>query len=188
MCSLSVRAWARLGAADTTTLQLSYDRGIRNHVRDANVLDKTEFTRVNRVVNDHNTNLEDLATLYKMPIALVGKRTLDFNAAFPNFVGKSFLVNDVIYSGEPVRGNFYSLNYVSLNPRGNALLANAFILAINSLYRANIPAIEATKLPTAVLQELLLTFSSLSDPGCGLLRRKQPQPGLLREGYHTRPA
>ncbi|MCI1186509.1 hypothetical protein MON38_03705 [Hymenobacter sp. DH14] len=133
-----------------TTLQLPYGRDIRNPVRDADVLDKTELARINLVVNGHNTELENIATLYKMPIALDSKRTLDSNAAFPNFVGESILVNGVTYSGEPVRGNFYSLDNYSLTPRGNALLANVFILAINSAYRANIPAIEVNKLPTSV--------------------------------------
>ena len=132
-----------------TTLQLPYGRDSRNPVRDADVLDKTELSRINLVVNGHNNELESIATLYKMPIALDNKRTLDSNSAFPNFVGESILVNGVMYSAELVRGNFFSLDYFSLTPRGNGLLANAFILAINIAYRANIPAIEVNKLPTS---------------------------------------
>ena len=133
-----------------TTLQLPYGRDIRNPVRDADVLDKNELAMSNRVVTDHNRFLEEqLAVLYKMPVALDNKRTLDSNAAFPSFVGESILVNGVTYSGEPVRGNFFSLDNYSLTPRGNALLANVFILALNTAYRANIPAIEANKLPTS---------------------------------------
>ncbi|GAA4050176.1 hypothetical protein GCM10022409_41190 [Hymenobacter glaciei] len=133
-----------------TTLQLPYGRDSRNPVRDADVIDKTELARINLAVNGHNTDLETVATIYKMPIGLDNKRTLDANAAFPNFVGETILVNGVTYSAEPVRGNFFSLDYYSLTPRGNALLANAFIQAINTAYRANIPAIEANKLPTSV--------------------------------------
>ena len=133
-----------------TTLQLPYGRDIRNPVRDADVVDKTELARINLAVNGHNTDLEAAALLYKLPIGLNGTRTLDSNAAFPNFVGETILVNGVTYSAEPVRGNFYSLDYYSLTPRGNVLLANAFILAINSAYRANIPAIDANKPPTSV--------------------------------------
>ena len=133
-----------------TTLLLPYGRDSRNPVRNADVLDKTELARANLVLTNHNRYLDEtLALLYKMPIGLDNKRTLDSNAAFPNFVGESILVNGVVYSGEPVRGNFYSLDNYSLTPRGNALLANVFILAINSAYRANIPAIEVNKLPTS---------------------------------------
>lgn len=132
-----------------TTLQLPYGRDIRNPVRDAEVLDKTELARASLVVTNHNKYLEEkLAVAFKMPIALSGTRTLDSNAAFPNFVGESILVNGVTYSGEPVRGNFYSLDNYTLTPRGNGLLANAFILAINNAYRASIPAIDVNKLPT----------------------------------------
>jgi hypothetical protein len=65
-------------------------------------------------------------------------------------VHETILVNGVTYSGEPVRGNFYSLDFFSPTPRGNALLTNAFIVAINTAYRANIPAIDVNKLPTSV--------------------------------------
>ena len=133
-----------------TTLQLAYGRDIRNPVRNADVLDKTELARLNLVVTNHNADLELAATAYKMPIIVDNKRTLDSNAAFPNITGESILVNGVIYSGEPVRGNFYSLDYYSLTPRGNALLANAFIVAINTAYHASIPAIEINKMPTSV--------------------------------------
>jgi hypothetical protein len=47
-----------------------------------------------------------------------------------------------------VRGNFFSLDYYSLTPRGNDLLANTFIAAINKAYRSNIPAIDVNSLPT----------------------------------------
>ena len=133
-----------------TTLQLPYGRDSRNPVRDADVVDKTELARINLALNGHNNDLETVASIYKLPIGLDGKRTLDSNAAFPNYVGESILVNSVTDSAEPVRGNFFSLDYYSLTPRGNALLANAFILAINGAYRANIPVIEVNKLPTSV--------------------------------------
>ena len=133
-----------------TTLQLPYGRDSRNPVRNTDVVDKTELARINLALNGHNNDLETVASIYKLPIGLDGKRTLDSNAAFPNYVGESILVNSVTYSAEPVRGNFFSLDYYSLTSRGNALLANAFILAINGAYRANIPVIEVNKLPTSV--------------------------------------
>lgn len=131
-----------------TTLQLPYGRDIRNPVRDADMLDQTELARAALVVTNHNAYLETLATTLKLPITLANKRTLDSNLAFPNYAGESILFNGVTYSTEPVRGNFFSLDYYSLAPRGNAILANVFIQAINATYRANIPAVEVNKLPT----------------------------------------
>jgi hypothetical protein len=136
----------------TTTLMLPYGRDIRNPVRDEDVLDSRELSFAAGILNNYNTELERLATeVYKQPVISASdtKRTLDTNIAFPNYVGESISVAGVVYSAEPVRGNFFSLDYYSLTPRGNALLANAFITAINRAYKANIPAIDANSLPTA---------------------------------------
>ena len=47
-----------------------------------------------------------------------------------------------------MRGNFFSLDYYSLTPRGNGLLANAFITAFNKAYRTNLSVIDVNSLPT----------------------------------------
>jgi hypothetical protein len=44
-----------------------------------------------------------------------------------------------------VSGGAYSLDGLNLTPRGNALLANEFIKAINRTYKSSIPEIIATK-------------------------------------------
>jgi hypothetical protein len=43
-----------------------------------------------------------------------------------------------------VSGGAYSLDGINLNPRGNALLANEFIKAINAKYKSPIPRVDAT--------------------------------------------
>ena len=43
-----------------------------------------------------------------------------------------------------VSGGAYSLDGINLNPRGNALLANEFIKAINAKYKSNIPTVDVT--------------------------------------------
>lgn len=147
---------ARLGqptavVVNGTTMMLPYGRNIRNPVRDADVLDKRELSFVTTALNNHNRELERLAKdVYKLPTIGTGatQNTLDTNNAFPNFVGESISVSGVTYSSELVRGNFFSLDYYTLTPRGNALLANSFIAAINRGYRANIPFIDVNSLPT----------------------------------------
>jgi hypothetical protein len=47
-------------------------------------------------------------------------------------------------SAKFVSGGAYSLDGIHLNARGNAVLANQFIKAINSKYKARIPAVNAT--------------------------------------------
>ena len=135
-----------------TTLQLPYGRDIRNPLRNADVLAKNEYDRVKVVLDAYNEYLEGLAkSVYKMPKGADGKYAFDTSSAFPGNVPETgtYSISGVTYSSEPVRGNFFSLDYYSLTPRGNALLANAFISAINSAYRANIPAIDVNTLPTS---------------------------------------
>lgn len=59
------------------------------------------------------------------------------------------LTSGIVFNGIGLNPNFvsggaYSLDGINLNPRGNALLANEFIKAINSKYKSNIPTVDAT--------------------------------------------
>lgn len=137
-----------------TTLMLPYGRDARNPLRDADVLDGTdEVSRVNGVINSYNNELERLASrVYKLP-AIDGttkQSTLDLNVVLFNQVAESIAIGGVVYTPEPFRGNVFSLDYYTLTPRGNGLLANAFITAFNKAYRANIPGVSVNNLPTIV--------------------------------------
>lgn len=133
-----------------TTLMLPYGRNIRNPLRDGDVLDKTELSYVTGIVSNYNIALDGLATdTYKFPIINAsGKSTLDLQVSLFNQVADAISVGGVVYSSEPVRGNFFSLDNFSLTPRANGLLANTFIAAINKAYKANIPALDVNNLPT----------------------------------------
>lgn len=59
------------------------------------------------------------------------------------------LTSGIVFNGIGLNPNFvsggaYSLDGINLNPRGNALLANEFIKAINDKYKSNIPTVDAT--------------------------------------------
>ncbi|MCC3152642.1 hypothetical protein Q3A66_06510 [Hymenobacter sp. BT770] len=136
----------------TTTLMLPYGRDARNPLRDADVLDNfQELQRAKSVLDAYNNELENLAhNVYRLPeVDITNHRSaLDLDGILFNNVADIISVNGVVYSSEPVRGNFFSLDYYSLTPRGNGLVANAFISAINKAYRANIPAVDVNNLPT----------------------------------------
>ncbi|GAB3850554.1 hypothetical protein GCM10028822_16080 [Hymenobacter terrigena] len=149
-------ALARIGrptavVVNGTTLMLPYGRDIRNPIRDADVLDKSrEFDLIDGVRKDYNNYLNDLAGItYKLPILTpaTNKSTLDTDVLLFNQVAGIIAVGGVQYSPELVRGNFFSLDYYSLTPRGNGLLANAIIAALNRAYRTQIPAIDVNRLP-----------------------------------------
>jgi hypothetical protein len=48
-------------------------------------------------------------------------------------------------SAKFVSGGAYSLDAIHLNAKGNALLANEFIKAINNKYKSTIPQVNAGK-------------------------------------------
>ncbi|OGX82353.1 hypothetical protein [Hymenobacter glacialis] len=133
------------------TLMLPYGLDSRNPLRDADVLDESELTFVSFVLNGYNNELETLARdVYKMPVITPdgNQRALNLDVVLFDQVAGLISVGGVVYSPELVRGNFFSLDYYTLTPRGNGLLANAFITAINKAYRANIPAVDVNSLPT----------------------------------------
>ena len=135
----------------TTTLMLPYGRDIRNPLRDEDVLDSQELSFAKNVLGQYNTELERLASVvYKLPIVTPSKKasTLNLDDFLFSQVAKGISVAGVNYSIEPAGGNVFSLDYVSLTPRGNALLANVFIAALNRAYRSSIPTIDVNSLPS----------------------------------------
>jgi hypothetical protein len=136
----------------STTLMLPYGRDSRNPIRDVDVLDRqVELSRLSSVISGYNNYLElTLAqNLYKMPVLNTsGGRTLDLDIEVFSQIANSISVGGVVYSADPVRGNFFTLDYASLTPRGNAVLANAFIRAINTAYKASLPVVDVNSLPT----------------------------------------
>jgi hypothetical protein len=132
------------------TVMLPYGRNARAPLRDADVMDYDEMTRVNVVLSSYNNELQRLARdVYKMPVLNNTQlaNLLDVNAAIPGYLSPALSVGGVLYTSELVRGNFFSLDYYTPTPRGNALLANVFISAINKAYSSNIPAIDVNELP-----------------------------------------
>jgi lysophospholipase L1-like esterase len=61
-----------------------------------------------------------------------------------------FAYNGINMSAKFVSGGAYSLDGLQLNPKGNALLANEYIKAINTTYHARIPQLNAVELNGAI--------------------------------------
>jgi len=134
-----------------TTMMLPYGRDSRNPLRDSDVMDSRELSFANTVVNSYNTELDRLAKdVYRLPPVTpsINQSTLDLSSALFNFLPTGISIEGVVYTTEPVRGNVFSVDYYSLTPRGNGMLANAFITAINKAYKANLPAVNVNTLPT----------------------------------------
>ena len=95
--------------------------------------------RNENAINNYNIILRDIANSR-------GLAFVDVNA-FYSKIKSGFAYNGVAVNAAFVSGGAYSLDGLNLTARGNALLANEFIKAINSTYSASIPEVDAMKYP-----------------------------------------
>jgi hypothetical protein len=123
--------------------QRAYGLDSLNALRNADVITSREFGFLNESLNAYNDQLTALAVKYKLP-------TVNLADELFNLVDKQMAIGGVVYSSEPVRGNVFSLDGYSFTPRGNGLLANVFLRAINQAYKANLSLIDVNSLPGTV--------------------------------------
>jgi lysophospholipase L1-like esterase len=111
-------------------------------IPDRYTLSSSEINQIENAINDYNAILKNLADSR-------GLAFVDMNAFFGK-IKTGFNYNGVTINAAFVSGGAYSLDGLNLTPRGNALLANEFIKAINSTYNSSIPHLEATKYPGVI--------------------------------------
>jgi hypothetical protein len=100
-------------------------------LRDEFVLTLAELQEIRNQILAYNQVIRQYANFHGFAIA----DTADFYAK----LNDGFVYNGVTMSAKFVSGGAYSLDGIHLNPRGNALLANVFINAINKTYKSSIP-------------------------------------------------
>ena len=100
-------------------------------LRDEFVLTLAELQEIRNQILSYNQVIRQHSNFYGFAIA----ETADFYKK----LNDGFVYNGVTMSAKFVSGGAYSLDGIHLNPRGNALLANVFITAINKKYKATIP-------------------------------------------------
>ena len=111
--------------------------GSMKPIPDQFVLTSTEIAAVNDAVAAYNVKLKSVADAN-------GLAFVDVNA-FMHTVKTGIIYNGVGINASFVAGGAFSLDGVHMTPLGNALMANAFIKAINSKYGSTIPMIDATR-------------------------------------------
>lgn len=67
---------------------------------------------------------------------------------FQNLGRTGLLVDGVRYGPDPITGNFYTIDGYSLSPRGNALVANTVLSAINTKFGGHLPLLDPNEFPT----------------------------------------
>ncbi|OWK69157.1 SGNH/GDSL hydrolase family protein [Pedobacter sp. AJM] len=101
------------------------------------VLDKDEVAKVKDYVNSYNSTIKSLANNKGLAIA-------DTYTYF-NTVKAGINVQGVNINAAFITGGAFSLDGIHLTPRGNAVIANVFVDAINTKYGSTIPNIDITK-------------------------------------------
>lgn len=113
--------------------------GISFPLETRHVLTKTEATSVKTAVDAYNAAIAQLANSYG--IALV-----DANTKMNELSSTSGIqYNGVKYTASFVTGGSFSLDGVHPTGRGYAIIANAFIDAINSKYQSTLPHVDVNK-------------------------------------------
>ena len=106
------------------------------------VLTLPEINTIENTIDSYNIILKNLA-------ASKGLAFVDVNSFFAK-VKTGYFYNGVSVNANFVSGGFYSLDGLNLTARGNALLANECIKAINATYSASIPEVDAMKYPAVI--------------------------------------
>lgn len=110
-----------------------HQMGVLYPFRDEFVLDHLELNVLRAQIKNYNSAIRSLAEQFNL--ALVDTEE------FYTSLSDGFVYNGVTMSSKFVSGGAYSLDGIQLNARGNALLANAFLTAMNSKYKSKIPVL-----------------------------------------------
>lgn len=108
-----------------------------NPIKSQYVLDRDEAEIVADYTDSYNAAIKSIA-------AAKGLAVMDaFSLLNEYSAGK--VVNGVAVNGAYITGNLFSLDGIHLTPMGYAIVANAYIKAINAQYGSTIPIVDITK-------------------------------------------
>ncbi|MCX3263428.1 SGNH/GDSL hydrolase family protein [Pedobacter agri] len=116
---------------------IPYGLDPRNPIANNWVLDKDEVIRVKDYVNSYNSTIKSLANSKGLAIA--------DTYTYLNLVKAGVAIQGININSAFITGGAFSLDGVHLTPRGNAVIANVFIDAINGKYASTIPTIDIAK-------------------------------------------
>jgi len=103
-----------------------------NPIETKYVLDANEQTLVKNAVNSYNTTIKSVA-------ASKGLAVFDAFTFLTNVKAGGYKIDGLSLTSDYIKGGIFSLDGVHLTPRGYSIVANQFIMAINSTYGSSIP-------------------------------------------------
>lgn len=110
--------------------------GSATAIPDQYVLTETEIDAIQTAIDDYNGSILAMATKYDLAHVDVNKILKDLNTGL--------IFDGLTFTPTFVTGGTFSLDGVHLNPRGYAVIANAFIDAINAKFGASVPKVNIT--------------------------------------------
>lgn len=109
------------------------------------VLDADEVQNVKDATESYNTTIKQIANAN-------GLAFVDANKIMKQLKNGGLTYGGATYTAEFVSGGFFSLDGVHPTTRGNAIMANEFIKAINNTYGANLPEVDVNSYGTFQIQ------------------------------------
>ena len=103
---------------------------------------RNEFVLTLEELSEIQNRIDAFNNIIRQKAATYGFAVVETNAFYQK-LSSGFAFNGVALSSKFVSGGAFSLDGIHLNPRGNAMLANEFIMAINKKFSAKIPLINA---------------------------------------------
>ena len=101
------------------------------------IITETEANEIRNAITTYNSIIQATAQQHNLAVA-------DIHQFFKKLKA-GFVYNGISLNSSFVSGGAFSLDGIHLNARGNALLANEFLKAINAKFGSNFPLIDATK-------------------------------------------
>ncbi len=130
-----------------------------NPFPDAFTLDPAEIAEVNTQVSDFNAAIASLAAAH-------GFAVVDMNAFFNDVAANGLTVNGVSFTTTYVSGGLFSLDGVHPTSQGYGIIANKFIEAINSNFKASIPEVDVSQIPGSLIFAKKIQINEFGIPVC----------------------
>jgi hypothetical protein len=106
-------------------------------IPDVYVLDSAEVNSIHQAIASYNAIITQKASQYDLALA-------DMNQYFHS-ISSGIIWDGAGFNSEFISGGFFSLDGYHPNQKGNALIANEFIKAINQKYGATIPGVNCSE-------------------------------------------
>lgn len=98
-------------------------------------------------IRDYNNIIDEIGVDYGIPV-------LNVNEIFNQLYKDGFSQNGITVNSQFITGNFFSVDGLSLTPRGNAVIANEIVKVVNLRYGTNLPIVNISNYPGNIIPNL----------------------------------